>query len=89
MTTTVAELVRISRSLPPRKAAKLLDYARSLDESPLTKKARPAATSDDGDKQWERIIGERRVRPKLTAKIKAVEKLIAQGKDAPLDWERL
>ena len=84
MKSAVAEITRISLSLPPGKAAELLDFARSL-----AGKGEMKEKELDGDVEWERIINDPRPRPKLTAKINELEKLIAEGKDEPLDLDRM
>lgn len=85
MKSAVAEISKISESLPPRKASQLLQYARSL-AAPAKSKSK---TEVDGDAEWERIINDSRPRPKLQAKLKEVDKLIAEGKDEPMDFDRL
>jgi hypothetical protein len=86
MRSAVAEIARISQSLPPRKKAQLLDFARALQSGrPLTTLAKP----DQSDAQWERIINDPKPRPKLAAKLKQLERLAADGKDEPMDWDRL
>ena len=86
MKSAVAEITRISHSLPPRKKAQLLDFARALQSglgpSPVAKPKR----SDD---EWEKIINDPTPKPKLAAKLKQLERLAAEGKDEPMDWDRL
>ncbi|MGA2865881.1 MAG: hypothetical protein ABSF95_15520 [Verrucomicrobiota bacterium] len=87
MKSAVAEITRISQSLPPRKAARLLEVARALQGR---RKTPPAlAKVKNGDAEWERIIHDPRARPKLAAKLKQLEQLAAEGKDQPMDWDRL
>jgi hypothetical protein len=86
MRSAVAEIARISQSLPPGKKAQLLDFARALQSgSPLA----PVAKPDPSDARWERIINDPKPRPKLAAKLKQFERLAAEGKDEPMDWDRL
>ncbi|MEO7297361.1 MAG: DUF2281 domain-containing protein [Verrucomicrobiota bacterium] len=84
MKSAVEEITRISQSLPPRKAAELLDFARSLAEKNTAKEAEL-----DGDAEWERIINDPRPRSKLEVVRKRIEKLIREGKDEPLDLDRM
>ncbi len=86
MNSAVAEITRISHSLPPRKKAQLLDFARALQSGHSLPSL---AKLKSGDAEWERIIKAPRPRPKLTAKLKQLERLAAQGKDEPMDWDRL
>jgi hypothetical protein len=86
MRSAVAEIARISQSLPPRKKAQLLDFARALQSgSSLSSLAKP----DQSDARWERIINDPKPRPKLAAKLKQLQRLVAEGKDEPMDWDRL
>jgi hypothetical protein len=86
MKSAVAEITRVSHLLPPRKKAQLLDFARALQSglgpSPVAKPKR----SDD---EWEKIINDPTPKPKLAAKLKQLERLAAEGKDEPMDWDRL
>jgi hypothetical protein len=84
MKSAVLEISRISESLPPRKATQLLEYARSL----VSKKSK-SKSSVNGDAEWERIINDPRPRPKLRARIKEVDQLIATGKTEPMNFDRL
>jgi len=86
MRSAVAEIAQISHSLPPRKKAQLLDFARTLQSG---REPAPPAKTKHGDDEWERIINDPTPRPKLAAKLKALERLAAEGKDEPLDWDRL
>ena len=85
MKSAVAEITRISHLLPPRKKAQLLDFARAL-QSGLGPP--PVAKPKHGD-DWEKIINDPTPRPKLAAKLKQLERLAAEGKDEPMDWDRL
>jgi hypothetical protein len=86
MKSAVAEINRISHSLPPRKKAQLLDFARALQSG---REPSPLAKPKPGDDAWERIINDPTPRPKLAAKLKQLERLAAEGKDEPMDWDRL
>jgi hypothetical protein len=86
MNSAVAEITRISDSLPPRKKAQLLDFARALQSGG---KPPPTAKSKRGGDEWERIISDPMPRPKLAGKLKQLERLAAEGKDEPTDWDRL
>jgi len=86
MNSVVTEITRISHSLPPRKKAQLLDFARALQSSHSVP---PLAKPGRGDAVWERIISDPKPRPKLTAKFKHLARLAAEGKDEPMDWNRL
>ena len=86
MKSAVAEITRISHELPPRKKAQLLDFARALQTG---RTLSPVARPKTGDKEWERIIDDPTPRPKLAAKLKQLERLAAEGKDEPMDWDRL
>ncbi|MGI8965213.1 MAG: hypothetical protein ACR2H1_03885 [Limisphaerales bacterium] len=83
MKSAVEEITRISKSLPPRKAAQVLDFARSLAEITKTKK------EPDGDAEWERIINDPKPRPKLEAVRKRLEKLAHEGKLEALDLSKM
>ena len=85
MKSAVAEISKISEALPANKASQLLKFARALAAS-----AKPAKkTVKDGDAAWEQIISRPRSRPKLQARIKEIDKLIADGKTEPMDFSRL
>jgi hypothetical protein len=86
MKSAVAEITRISDSLPPRKKAQLLDFARALQSR---RGPSSVAKPKHGDDEWERIINDPAPRPKLAAKLKQLERLAAEGKDEPMDWDRL
>ncbi len=68
------ELVAICEQLPPRKVEELVDFARFLQQQ--------VAGESEGDKQWERIIADRRPSPKLDA---FVEQSLREGPSVPLD----
>jgi hypothetical protein len=86
MKSAVAEINRISHALPPRKKAQLLDFARALQSGrELSSPTKPK----HGDDEWERIINDPTPRPKLAAKLKQLERLATEGKDEPMDWDRL
>ena len=86
MKSAVAEITRISHLSPPRKKAQLLDFARALQSGlgPL-----PGTKTKHGGDEWERIINDPAPRPKLAAKLKQLERLAAEGKDEPMNWDRL
>ena len=86
MKSAVAEITQISHSLPPRKKAQLLDFARALQSG---RKPSPPIKPKTGDEEWERVINDPTPRPKLAAKLKQLERLAAEGKDEPMDWDRL
>jgi hypothetical protein len=86
MKSAVAEITRISLLLPPRKKAQLLGFARALQSERIQP---PAAKPKLGDDEWERIINDPTPRPKLSAKLKQLQRLAAERKDEPLDWDRL
>jgi hypothetical protein len=86
MKSAVAEITRISHLLPPRKKAQLLDFARAL-QSGL--RPSPVAKPKRSDDEWEKIINDPTPKPKLAAKLKQLERLAAEGKDEPMDWDRL
>jgi hypothetical protein len=86
MKSAVVEINRISHALPPRKKAQLLDFARSLQSG---RKPSPPAKPKPGDDEWERITNDPTPRPKLAAKLKQLERLATEGKDEPMDWDRL
>jgi hypothetical protein len=86
MKSAVVEITRISHSLSPRKKAQLLDFARALESG---RKPSPPANPKRGDNEWERILNDPRPKPKLAARLKHLERLAAEGKDEPMDWDRL
>jgi hypothetical protein len=86
MKSAVAEINRISHALPPRKKAQLLDFARALQSG---RELSPPTKPKHGDDEWERIINDPTPRPKLAAKLKQLERLATEGKDEPMDWDRL
>ncbi len=86
MKSAVAEIARISRSLPPRKMARLLEFARALQDGGKSLSGR---SPKSGDAEWERILTDVRPRPKLAAKLKELEHRAAKEKTEPMDWARL
>ena len=86
MKSAVVEITRISHLLPPRKKAQLLDFAHALQSG---RSVAPLAKAKPGDAEWERIINDPKPRSKLAAKLKQLERLAAEGKDDPMDWDRL
>jgi hypothetical protein len=84
MKSAVAEISKISELLPPRKTAQLLNYARRLAVSAKSKPKKEL----DGDAEWERIIRDPRPRPKLEAVRKRIDKLIAEGKVEPMNFNK-
>ena len=86
MKSAVVEITRIPHSLSPRKKAQLLDFALALQSG---RSLPPLAKSKSGDAEWERIINEPRPWPKLAAKLKQLECQADEGKDEPMDWDRL
>jgi len=93
MTSIVAEIAKISRSPGPKKAAQLLDYAGTLQRSSPKTEPKPTVKAprkrNDGNAVWERTIDDPRPRPKLEVGIRALEKAVAEGKDEPMDFDRL
>ena len=79
MKSAVAEITRISKSLPPRKAAQLLKMARALQQQ---------ARALNGD-EWERIINEPRHRPKLEGIRKRLARLEREDKLEDFDFNKL
>jgi hypothetical protein len=86
MKSAVAEIARISRSLPPRNTAQLLEFARALQDG-RENSLRRAPKS--GDAEWKRLIDDARPRPKLAAKLSQLKRLAEKGKTEPMDWARL
>lgn len=62
MPPTTHELVEIRERLPEDKLRSLVDYARFLEA-----RSREHSETGTGDDAWERIIADRRQRPKLDA----------------------
>ena len=90
MKSAVAEITRITRSLPPKRAAQLLSYARSLQRPP-SRKSKGAKREEelDGDAEWERMINDPRPRPKLEEVRRRIERLEREEKLEPLDFDKL
>jgi hypothetical protein len=68
-------------SLPPDKQSAVLDFVLFIKH-----RSDQAASTEDGDATWERIIADPRPRPKLEAFMKAAA---AEGGEEPLDLDRL
>ena len=79
------------KSLPDVAVQQVLAYALSLKPQPPVKRPahKPARRTVDGDAEWERIIADKRPRPKLEAMVAEVERQVATGKSEPLDLRRL
>lgn len=73
MTAVAKELVEIVDGLPEAKAREVVDFARFLQQQA-------------GDREWERIIGEQRTRPKLD---QFVADALREGPAEPLDPAKL
>ena len=86
MKSAVVEITRSPHSLSPRKKAQLLDFALALQSG---RSLPPLPNAKPGDPEWERIINDPKPRPKLAAKLKQLERLTAEVKDDPMDWDRL
>lgn len=77
-----ARIAEEAASLPPEKQSAVLDFVLSIKESAVSASA---ATEEDGDAAWERIIADPRPRPKLDAYLKSIE-----GEETePMDIDRL
>jgi hypothetical protein len=91
MTSAIAELTKVAEAMPPKAVRQVLDYARFIQASqpvkPGTKKPRKRA--QDGDAQWERLLAEKRSRPKLAAFMAEVERDIVAGCTKPLNVDEL
>jgi hypothetical protein len=85
MKSAVAEISKISESLPAKKASELLRFARALAASAKPKRK---TAELDGDAEWERIISDPRPRPKLEAVRKRLAKLDREGKLETLDFKK-
>ena len=72
------ELVNICEQLPPQKVEELVDFARFLQQQ--------AAGETEGDKQWERILADRRPRAKLDV---FAEQALHEGESVPLDPNKM
>lgn len=73
MTAMAKELVEIVGGLPEDKAREVVDFARFLQQQA-------------GDREWERIIADKRTYPKLD---KFVADALREGPAQPLDPARL
>ena len=73
MTAVAKELVEIVGNLPEDKAREVVDFARFLQQQA-------------GDRDWERILGDTRPRPKLDA---FVADALREGPAEPLDPSKL
>jgi hypothetical protein len=73
MTAVAKELVEIVGNLPEDKAREVVDFARFLQQQA-------------GDREWERILGDERPRPKLDA---FVADALREGLAEPLDPSKL
>ena len=73
MSTATEELIRICEALPEDKRDEVADFARFLLDR-------------QGDERWERIISEKKPRPKLEAFMEASR---TEGGEAPLDSDRM
>ena len=73
MSTAVQELVRVCEALPPERQSEVVDFARFLHQQA-------------DDTAWERIIADKRPRPKLD---KFVADALREGKSEPLDTNKL
>lgn len=73
MTAVAKELVEIVGNLPEDKAREVVDFARFLQQQA-------------GDREWERILAEKRAYPKLD---KFVADALREGPVEPLDPSKL
>ena len=73
MSSTTEEIVQLCETLPEDKAREVVDFARFLQQQA-------------GDREWERIIAERRTYPKLQ---KFAAESLREGSAEPLDPSRL
>lgn len=73
MTAVAKELVEIVGSLPEDKAHEVVNFARFLQQQA-------------GDREWERIIADKRAYPKLD---KFVAEALHEGAAEPLDPDKL
>jgi hypothetical protein len=73
MTAVAKELVEIVGALPEDKAREVVDFARFLQQQ-------------SGDREWERIIADKRGYPKLD---KFVTEALREGPAEPLDPAKL
>ena len=73
MSSVAQELLSIVDGLPEDKAREVVDFARFLQHQA-------------GDREWERVIAEKRVRPKLD---QFAADSLREGGDEPLDLSKL
>ena len=73
MSSAVQELIGIVDGLPEEKAREVLDFARFLQQQ-------------SGDREWERILAERRAYPKLE---RFAADALREGAAEPLDPSKL
>lgn len=73
MSSTVQELISIVDALPADKALEVVDFARFLQQQ-------------SGDREWERILAERRTYPKLE---QFAAMSLREGAAEPLDPSKL
>jgi hypothetical protein len=72
MSGVTAEIIEVCEALPAEKRLEVIDFARFL-------------LQQQGDEQWEKLIGENKIRPRLDDFLKSSA---AEG-DEPLDVKRL
>ena len=72
------ELVSICEQLPPQKIDELVDFARFLRQQ--------AGGQTEGDREWERIIADAQLKPKLDAFVKQA---LSEGEAGPLNPEAM
>ena len=80
-TDLAARIAEESASLPPDKQSAVLDFVLFVKH-----RGEQAASTEDGDAAWERIIADPRPRPKLE---KFLRESAAEGGAEPLDLKRL
>jgi len=73
MSSAVQELIGIVDGLPEEKAREVVDFARFLQQQ-------------SGDREWERILAERRAYPKLE---RFAAEALCEGVAEPLDPSKL
>jgi hypothetical protein len=73
MSSAVQELIGIVDGLPEEKAREVVDFARFLQQQ-------------SGDREWERILAERRAYPKLE---RFAADALREGAAGPLDPSKL
>ncbi|MCX6902161.1 MAG: hypothetical protein NTW03_01515 [Verrucomicrobia bacterium] len=73
MSSAVQELIGIVDGLPEEKAREVVDFARFLQQQ-------------SGDREWERILAERRAYPKLE---RFAAEALREGAAEPLDPSKL